>query len=84
MNQTEQAMDQGNKTVQSLIDLIPPAMRSLYVAGLQALWRERVAAFNLARELADRQGRNPPDRSAFGIAEIDRALRDAGAGPIKF
>lgn len=42
--------------------------------GLQALWRERVLAYQVAASVAA-----PTTREAFGIDAIDQALREVGA-----
>jgi hypothetical protein len=59
-------------------------LSDLLVLGLQALWRERVTAWRVAGEVAERNGGPPPTQEMFGVEEVDRLLRLLGAGPIKF
>ncbi|TXG99945.1 MAG: hypothetical protein E6R08_00495 [Nevskiaceae bacterium] len=55
--------------------------RSLIVAALQALHRERVNAWKTALRAADEAGADAPSERMFGIAEPLRALERMGAGP---
>lgn len=58
--------------------------RELLVAGLQALWRERVAAFNITLTAANLGDRSPPYRGDFGIDEVSDLLARVGAKPVQF
>lgn len=67
----------------NLTALVGQADRDLLVTGLQALWRERVTAWNCACSVVP-HGMSAPDRNDFGIAEVDDLLRRLGAAPLKF
>lgn len=58
--------------------------RTLLVAGLQALWRERVAARNSAASVASINGQPPTNDAMFGIDEVTVMLRRVGAAPASF
>jgi len=60
--------------------------RAILVSGLQALWRERVDAWNCAVVVAWTVQKNSekPDRRQFGIDEVETMLRRVGAAPFKF
>lgn len=55
--------------------------RSFVVAGLQALWRERVTAYQVAEAVAKLRGVRPLEAGEFGIEETVNMLRRFGAGP---
>lgn len=57
--------------------------RDLVVTALQALWRERVSAFNTATTVAQLNGMEPPKEELFGINEAANALRRVGAAPVR-
>lgn len=58
--------------------------RTMLVAGLQALHRERVAAWNVAVSVAIIQNEKQPDREQFGLNEVTEMLRRVGAAPSSF
>lgn len=60
------------------------ADRTLLVAGLQALHRERVAAWNAAVSVAIIRGEKQPGMELFGIDEASTMLRRVGAAPSSF
>lgn len=64
--------------------LVGEAERTLLVAGLQALWRERVAAMNAAISVAIIGGHQQSEESIFGITEVTEMLRRVGAAPSSF
>jgi len=64
--------------------LVGAADRTLLVAGLQALWRERVAARNAAGSVAIINGQALPNDAMFGIDEVTEMLRRVGAAPASF
>lgn len=64
--------------------LVGEADRTMLVAGLQALWRERVGARNAAVSVAIIGGRQQPEDSMFGITEVTEMLRRVGAAPSSF
>lgn len=64
--------------------LVGDADRTLLVCGLQALWRERVAARNAALSVAIIAGTAQPDDSMFGIEAVVAMLRRVGAGPASY
>lgn len=55
--------------------------RTILVAGLQALHRERVAAWNAATSVASIRGEMPPSMEPFGLDEAAEMLRRVGAAP---
>lgn len=57
---------------------------TLLVAGLQALHRERMAAWNAAVSVAIARGEQPPSMDMFGIEEVAAILRRVGADPSSF
>ena len=64
--------------------LVGAADRTLLVAGLQALWRERVAARNAAISVAIIKGQDQPKDEMFGIDEVADMLRRVGSEPSSF
>lgn len=66
-----------NRADQHISALISKEQRDLIVRGLQALWRERSAAYNLACDLPQSQNK-PPSRSDFGIPEVELEMRKWG------
>lgn len=60
---------------------LPKSERDMVVNALQALWRERVNAFNVAERVAIEHRAAPAERSAFGIDEVAQMLRRFGAAP---
>ena len=67
-----------------LKSLVGEADRTILVTGLQALWRERVAALNCAADVAVQTGSKAPDQQQFGIEEVENMLRRVGAAPHNF
>lgn len=61
--------------------LVSASDRDLLIAGLQALHRERVAAWNSAISVAILAGREQPGWEVFGLAEAAEMLRRVGAAP---
>lgn len=61
--------------------LVGEADRTLLVAGLQALHRERVAAWSAATSVAIIRGEKQPAMELFGIDEAAAILRRVGAAP---
>lgn len=57
--------------------------RDLIVTALQALWRERTQAYNTAITVSQLNKTEAPKESAFGIAEVNKALRRIGAAPLR-
>ncbi|MBA9846586.1 hypothetical protein [Ralstonia pickettii] len=64
--------------------VIGEADRALLVAGLQALLRERLAAYNTAVSVAILRGEPHPPREMFGLDEANNILRRVGAAPSSF
>jgi len=58
--------------------------RTLLVAGLQALYRERTTAWNAAVSVAILRGQEHPARELFGLDEVAEMLRRVGAAPSSF
>lgn len=72
----------STQTNQSIFNILNDGEeRSLIVAALQALHRERVNAWKTALRVADMAGTDAPSERLFGIAEPVRALERMGAGP---
>lgn len=69
----------SNKSELDLNALVGPLDRLVLVNGLQALWRERVQAWNVASNYATSCNLPAPDRSLFGIGEVEIMLRRVGA-----
>ncbi|AOZ11158.1 hypothetical protein [Cupriavidus malaysiensis] len=67
-----------------LQSLLEEADRLILVAGLQALLRERIAAYNTAISVAIGRGAPQPARSMFGLDEAHAMLRRVGAAPSAF
>lgn len=61
--------------------LLASTGRNLLIRGLQALHRERVAAYNAQTSYACGSGQAALNEAAFGIAEVAAMLRAAGAAP---
>lgn len=59
--------------------LVSDADRTMLVAGLQALHRERVAAWNAAVSVAIIRNEKQPAMEQFGIDEVAGMLRRVGA-----
>ncbi len=72
------SQDQGRDL--DLKALVGESDGALLLVGLQALWRERVAARNAVMSVASLRGIDPPGDEAFGIEEVDGLLRRLGAG----
>jgi hypothetical protein len=68
----------------NLRKLVSENDRTLLIAGLQALYRERLAAWNAAISVAILAGRKQPGREFFGLAEVAEMLRRVGAAPSSF
>jgi len=51
---------------------------------MQALWCERVAAFNTAANYATQAGSTVPGSESFGIDEAALMLRRLGAAPSSY
>lgn len=64
--------------------LVGEADRTILVAGLQALHRERRAAWNSAVSVAILRGKPQPARELFGLDEASEMLRRVGAAPSSF
>lgn len=64
--------------------IVGEADRTMLVAGLQALHRERVAAWNAAVSVAIIRGDKQPAMELFGIDEASAMLRRVGAAPSSF
>lgn len=64
--------------------MVEAADRELLVAGLQALYRERLAARNAAVSVAIMRGGEQPADQMFGISEVAALLRRVGAAPASF
>lgn len=64
--------------------IVSDADRTILVAGLQALHRERVAAWNAAVSVAIIRGERQPGMELFGIDEAATILRRVGAAPSSF
>lgn len=64
--------------------LVGDADRTLLVAGLQSLHRERVAAWNAAVSVAIIRGERQPSMEMFGIDEVSGILHRVGAAPSSF
>jgi hypothetical protein len=67
-----------------LRELVSESDRSLLVAGLQALYRERNAAWNAAISVAILRGQKQPEAELFGLEEAAAMLRRVGAAPSSF
>ncbi len=61
--------------------LVGDADRTILVAGLQALHRERVAAWHAAVSVAIIRNEAHPAMEQFGIDEVAAMLRRVGAAP---
>lgn len=55
--------------------------RDFLVDALQALYRERLHAYNVAERVAIERNAAPADRSAFGLEAASAMLRRFGAAP---
>ncbi|CAN7780789.1 hypothetical protein LJR296_007987 [Cupriavidus necator] len=64
--------------------MVGEADRALLVAGLQALHRERLAAYNAAASVAIIRGEPQPSMNMFGLDEVQAILRRVGAAPASF
>ncbi|ADC45351.1 MULTISPECIES: hypothetical protein [Cupriavidus] len=64
--------------------MVGEADRTLLVAGLQALHRERLAAYNAAVYVAFIRGELHPPMAMFGLDEVHTMLRRVGAAPAPF
>lgn len=64
--------------------LVGDADRTMLVAGLQALYRERVAAWNAAISVAIIRNGKQPVMEQFGIDEVAGMLRRVGAAPCSY
>lgn len=60
---------------------LPRAERDFVVHALQALWRERVSAFQVTERVSIERNAPPVDRSSLGIEEAAHMLRRFGAAP---
>lgn len=84
---TTQSTNRRQARMESELDLkslVTEADRTLLVAGLQALHRERVAAWNAAVSVAIIRGEKQPAMELFGIDEVATMLRRVGAAPSSF
>jgi hypothetical protein len=61
--------------------LLGKADRRLIVLGLQALHRERVAAWKALCSIADEHGKVPPDMETFAFNEPENLLKRLGSAP---
>lgn len=64
--------------------MVGEADRTLLVAGLQAMHRERLAAYNAAVSVAIIRGDRHPPKAMFGLDEVQTMLRRVGAAPASF
>lgn len=64
--------------------LVSGADRTMLVAGLQALHRERVGAWNAAVSVAIIRNEKQPAMEQFGIDEVAEMLRRVGAAPSSY
>lgn len=64
--------------------LVGESDRTMLVAGLQALHRERVAAWNAAVSVAIIRNAKQPGIEQFGIDEVSEMLRRVGAAPSSY
>ncbi|ELZ7211033.1 hypothetical protein [Klebsiella pneumoniae] len=55
--------------------------RTLVVAALQALYRERANSYNSAWTACQLAGKKPPEETHFGVEESISAIRRIGALP---
>lgn len=55
--------------------------RTLVVAALQALYRERANSYNSAFLVCQLAGKKPPDETLFGVEESLLAIRRSGTLP---
>lgn len=78
-NQTR--TDQQQSLSDMLTVLLSRPGRDLVVTGLQALHRERVAAWNAASVVAFSRDQAAPDMEMFGLDEVSDMLRKLGAAP---
>lgn len=67
-----------------LANMVGKEDRDLIVTAVQALHRERVAAWNSATSYAHQHGKDTPDMELFGINEAMGMLRRIGAAPGPF
>lgn len=69
------------------IEDLKGAERTLVVIALQALYRERLTAYNAVCTVCDVAGKTAPDFKAlgqeYGLDEVTDALRRIGAAPMK-
>lgn len=75
------------RVVENSIDLkalVGESERTLLVAGLQALHRERVTAWKAACSVAMIRGEKHPPMEMFGLDEASEMLRRVGAAPSSF
>lgn len=70
-------------TGQHISDLISGNERELIIRALQALWRERISAYNLACDLKQSNGKRLKSED-FGVPEVEDALRKWGATTQKY
>lgn len=71
-------------TANDMIEKLPQTERDLVVAGLQALFRERVSAWNSASNVAFLRKTMVPERELFGLDEVFEMLRRFGGIPSSF
>ena len=64
-----------------LTDMLGKQRRDPIVAGLQALHRERVAAWDTTAAIAFSKGEKPLSRELFSTDEVAELLRIIGAAP---
>ncbi|WP_154878170.1 hypothetical protein [Enterobacter hormaechei] len=55
--------------------------RTLVIVALQALYRQRVSAYNSTLTACSLSGKTSPQDDIFGLHEVQEALRRIGAAP---
>lgn len=64
---------------QSLVDFLGDSKESYFMMeGLQALYRERLQAFNVACSLASKNGVKPPEKEDYELIELAELIRMNG------
>lgn len=63
------------------LDKLTGEERTLVIVTLQALYRQRVSAYNSTLTACSLSGKTPPQDDIFGLHEVQEALRRIGAAP---
>lgn len=64
---------------QSILDLLGNGKeKQILLEGLQALYRERLTAFNVTSSIAVKYGKQMPTRGDFEIPLIEKMIRRSG------